>query len=95
MENMSLIRFVKDSISFPWTPRTPNFDVKWRSYSRLKLIKINCLENGNRENDLKLGLWLHVILKMETTSNGKMQRMNVVEFWVRRKSRPISAHSDL
>ena len=70
-------------------------DVKWRSYSRLKLIKVNCLENENRENDLKLGFCLHVILKMKTTSNGKMQRMKVVEFWVRRKSRPISAHSDL
>ena len=95
MENMPLIRFVKDSISFPWTPRSPNLDVKWRSYSRLKLIKVNCLENGNRENDLELGLCFHAILKMEMTSNGKMERMKVVDFWVRRKSRLISAHSDL
>ena len=95
MENMSLIRFVKDLISFPRTPITPNLDIKWRSYSRLKLIKVNCPENGNWENDIKLGLRLYAILKMKTTSNGKMQRMKVVEFWVRRKSRLISAHSDL
>ena len=95
MENMHLIRFVKDAISFPGTPRSLNLDVKWRSYSRLKLIKVNCPENGNREKRLKLGLCLHAILKMKTTSNEKTQRMKVVEFWVRRKSRPISAYSDL
>ena len=95
MKIVYLIRFVKDSISFPGTPRSPNLDIKWRSYSRLKLIKVNCLENGNRENELKLGLCFYAILKMETTSNGKMQRMKVVDFWVRRKSRPISTHSDL
>ena len=95
MENMYLIRFVKDSIRFPGTQRSPNLDVKWRSYSRLKLIKVNCLVNGNRENDLKLGLCFHAILKMKMTSNGKMQRMKVVDFWVRRKSRPISTHSEL
>ena len=47
------------------------------------------------KNDLKLGLRLHAILKMKTTSNGKWQRMKVVDFWVRRNSRPISAHSEL
>ena len=95
MKNMYLIRFVKDSIIFPGTPRSPNLDIKWRSYSYLKLIKVNCLENENRENDLKLGLCFHAILKMKMTSNGKMERMKVVDFLVRRKSRPILAHSDL
>ena len=71
MENMSMIRFVKDLISFPGTPRSPNLDLKWRSYSRLKSNKINCPENENREKRLKLGLRLHAILKMKTTSNGK------------------------
>ena len=51
------------------------------------------METG--KNDLKLGLCFYAILKMETTSNGKMKRIKVVEFWVRRKSRPISAHSEL
>ena len=32
------------------------------------------------KNDLELGLRLHVILKMKTTSNGKMQRIKVVYF---------------
>ena len=32
------------------------------------------------KNDLKLGLRLHVILKMKTTSNGKIQRIKVVDF---------------
>ena len=73
MENMPLIGFVKDSIIFPGTPRSPNLDVKWKSYSRLKLIKVNCLENKNQENDLKLGLCFHAILKMEMTSNGKLK----------------------
>ena len=95
MENMYLIRFVKDSISFPGTPISPNLDVKWRSYSHLKLIKVNCLENGNLKNDLKLGLCFHAILKMKTTSNEILKRIKVVYFWVRRKSRQISAHSDL
>ena len=80
MKNMPLIRFVKDSIRFPGTPRSPNLDVKWRSYSHLKLIKVNCLIKENREHDLKLGLCFHAILKMETTSNGKIQRMKVVDF---------------
>ena len=93
--NMALIILVKDSISFPGTPRSSNLDIKWRSYSRLKLIKVNFPENENREKRPKLGLLLHAILKMKMTSNGKMQRMKVVEFWVRRKSRPISTHSDL
>ena len=95
MENMSLIRFVKDLISFPGTPRSLNLDVKWRSYSRLKLTKINCPENENWEKRLKLGLRLHAILKMKTTSNGNMKRIRIVDFWVRRNSRPISAYSEL
>ena len=94
MENMSLIRFVKDLISFLGTLRSPNVDVKWRSYSRLKLTKINCPENENREKRLKLGLRLHAILKMKMTSNGKMKRIRIVYFWVRRNSRPISAYSE-
>ena len=51
------------------------------------------METG--KNDLKLGLCFHAILKMKTTSNGKIKRIKVVDFWVRRKSRLISAHSDL
>ena len=47
------------------------------------------------KNDLKLGLCLHAILKMKTTSNGKMKRIKIVDFWVRRNSRPISAYSEL
>ena len=47
--NMPLIRLVKDSISFPSTPRTSNLDLKWRSYGCLKLTKINCPENKNWE----------------------------------------------
>ena len=39
----------KGLMSIPWTPRTPNLDLKWRSYGRLKLTKINCPENKNRE----------------------------------------------
>ena len=49
MRNMPLIRLVKDLTSFPWTPRTPNLDLKLRCYGRLKLTKINCPENENRE----------------------------------------------
>ena len=95
MENMSLIRFIKDLISFPGTPRSFNLDLKWKRYSRLKLIKVNCPENRNWENDLKLGLRLHAILKMKMTSNGKMKRIRIVDFWIRRISRPISAYSEL
>ena len=32
------------------------------------------------KNDLKLGLRLHEILKMKTTSNGKIQRIRIVVF---------------
>ena len=32
------------------------------------------------KNDLKLGLRLHAILKMKTTSNGKMKRIRIVDF---------------
>ena len=73
MENMYLIRFVKDTISFPRTPRSPNLDVKWINYSRLKLTKINCQKMKTGKNDLKLGLCFHAILKMKTTSNGKFK----------------------
>ena len=32
------------------------------------------------KNDLKLGLRLHAILKMKTTSNGKMKRIRILDF---------------
>ena len=95
MENMPLIRFVKDWISFPGTLRTPNLDVKWRNYSRLKLNKINCQKMEAGKNNFKLGLCLLAILKMETASNGKLERIKIVEFWVRSNSRPIWAYSEL
>ena len=47
------------------------------------------------KNDLKLGLRLHAILKMKTTLNGKMKRIRIVDFWVMRNSRQISAQSEL
>ena len=47
------MRFVKELIIFPGTPRSPNLDLKWRIYGRLKLTKINCLENEDREKRLK------------------------------------------
>ena len=32
------------------------------------------------KNDLKLGLRLHAIFKIKTTSNGKMKRIKIVDF---------------
>ena len=43
-----------------------------------------------RKNDLELGLRLHVILNMKMTPNGKMQRIKVVVFCVRKISRQDS-----
>ena len=42
------------------------------------------------ECDLKLGFRLHASLKMKMTSNGKIQRIKVVLFWVRKVSRQDS-----
>ena len=42
------------------------------------------------KNDLELGLCLHAILKMKMTPNGKMQRIKVVVFWVRKICRQNS-----
>ena len=95
MENMPLIRFVKDSISFPKTPRSPNLDIKWRSYSRLKLIKVNCLENENREKWFETRVVFSCYFKNGNDFKWKMQSIKVVDFWVRSNSRPIWAHSDL
>ena len=47
MRKVTLIRLVDNLISFPWTPRTPNLDLKLRSYGRFKLTKVNCPEIEN------------------------------------------------